>query len=203
MQKSVKEDRNLYLGGSDIPIIMGISPFKSYYQLLKEKVGIEEAEDVDNEYTEYGNVMEDVIRNYINESTNSNYVEDKKIKDDIRCHVDGFDKEDNSLLEIKTTSVIHKRIRTYKYYLVQLLFYMYYYDLNNGKLAIYKRDEDFKDKTPEQWIKDFDEDRLTIYEIKREEYSDIMVEIIFAIDKFRNDKKRLEENVLLGEEDFE
>ena len=174
---------------------MGISPFKTYYQLLKEKVGIEEPEHVDNEYTEYGNVMEGKIRDYINQEYKTNYIEDKKIDNDIRCHVDGWNEEDNSIIEIKTTSKIHKRVRTYKYYLVQLLFYMYNYDSTEGKLAVYERPKDFDT--------DFDKDRLTIYEIKREEYSDFMLEVIKAIDKFRIDKKRLEENVLLGEEDFE
>ena len=91
MQKSVEEDRNLYLGGSDVPIIMGLSPFKTYYQLLKEKVGIEQPEKVENPYIDYGNVMEGKIRDYINSLTSSQFVEDKLIKGDIRCHVDGYD----------------------------------------------------------------------------------------------------------------
>lgn len=202
MQKSVEEDRNLYLGGSDIPIIMGISPFKTYYQLLKEKTGIEEPEIVKNPYIEYGNVMEEVIRNYTNNSIDTNYIEDKLINGDIRCHTDGLNKEDNSILEIKTTSKIHKRVRTYKYYIVQLLFYMMNYKSDDGILAIYKRDEKFQDKTPDQWVEDFEESRLNIYFIHIEDYQDWVEEINQAIEKFRVDKKRLEKNVLLGEEDF-
>ena len=113
MQKSVEEDRNLYIGGSDIPIIMGISPFKSYYQLLKEKVGIEEPEKVENEYVDYGNIMEEKIRDFVSKNHSTCYEEDKLIKDDIRCHVDGYN--GNEIIEIKTTSKIHKRVRTYKY----------------------------------------------------------------------------------------
>ena len=37
MQDTVAKDRHKYIGGSDIPIIMGISPFKSRYDLLLEK----------------------------------------------------------------------------------------------------------------------------------------------------------------------
>lgn len=174
---------------------MGISPFKSYYQLLKEKVGIEEPIKVDNEYIDYGNIMEEKIRNYINEYRVSNFIEHKKINNDIRCHVDGWNEDNNSILEIKTTSRIHKRLRTYKYYIVQLLFYMINYNSEKGILAIYQRPKDFDEE--------FNKDLLTTYEIDIEEFQDWVEEINKAIDKFRVDKKRLEENVLLGEEDFE
>lgn len=194
MQKSVEEDRNLYLGGSDIPIIMGISPFKTYYQLLKEKVGIEEPEHIDNPYIDYGNVMEGKIRDYINDTYNTDFVEDMKINGDIRCHVDGIDKNIKEIIEIKTTSKIHKRLRTYKYYLVQLLFYMKEYNVKKGKLSVYKRPKDFDEELKPEL--------LTIYDIDISEFEDWVEEINQAINKYRVDKKRLEENCLLGEEDF-
>jgi len=192
MQKSVEEDRNLYIGGSDIPIIMGISPFKSYYQLLKEKVGIEEPIHVENEYVEYGNVMEEKIRNYVSECHETLFKEDKLIKGDIRCHVDGFN--GNEIIEIKTTSRIHKRVRTYKYYIVQLLFYMINYGVEYGYLEVYERPKDFSTE--------FDSERLTEYCIGIDDFQDWVEEIKQAVEKFRIDKKRLEENVLLGEDDF-
>ena len=123
MQKSVKEDRDKYIGGSDIPIIMGISSFKSRFDLLLEKAGLKKDDFDGNEYTEYGNIMEEKIRNYMNELDNTEYKEDKLIKDDIRCHVDGYN--GNLIIEIKTTSNIHDNVDDYKVYLVQLLFYMY------------------------------------------------------------------------------
>jgi hypothetical protein len=171
---------------------MGISPVKSYYQLLKEKVGIEEPEKVDNPYVDYGNVMEEKIRDYINKELNVNFAEDKLINGDIRCHVDGFNGQ--QILEIKTTSRIHKRVKTYKYYIVQLLFYMINYQIKDGILAVYERPKDFDTE--------FDVTRLTEYSINIDEYQDWVEEINQAVDKFRVDKKRLEENVLLGEEDF-
>ena len=193
MQKSVEEDRNLYLGGSDIPIIMGISPFKTYYQLLKEKVGIEEPEKVENEYRDYGNIMEDKIRVHLSTTLNTNFVEDKLIKDNIRCHVDG--KNEDTILEIKTTSRIHKKVRTYKYYLVQLLFYMINYNIDKGILAVYKRPKDFNEQ--------FNQENLSIYFIDINDYQDFVEEIKLAVERYFNDKKRLEKNVLLSEEDFE
>ena len=192
MQKSVEEDRNLYIGGSDVPIIMGLSPFKTYYQLLKEKAGIEQPEKIDNAYIDYGNVMEGKIRDYINSLTSSQFVEDKLIKGDIRCHVDGYDGK--QIIEIKTTSRTHKKVRTYKYYIVQLLFYMMNYDVKDGMLLVYERPKDFDEE--------FDENRLQKFDINILDYQDWVEEIKEAIEKFRIDKKRLEENVLLGEDDF-
>ena len=114
MQNSVKEDRFKYIGGSDIPAIMGISPYKTRFQLLLEKAQLETPEDVDNIYTRYGNVMEGKIRDYINglskEQANDPYVEGKHIIEDgdylpFRLHTDG--ENEDTILEIKTTSEIH------------------------------------------------------------------------------------------------
>lgn len=192
MQKSVEENRNMYLGGSDIPIIMGISPFKSYYQLLKEKVGIEEPEIVDNPYIDYGNIMESKIRNHLSTTLNTNFVEDKLINENIRCHVDG--KNEDTIIEIKTTSKTYKKVRTYKYYIVQLLFYMMQYKIEKGILAVYKRPKDFDEQ--------FNQESLSTYFIDINDYQDWVEEIKLAVEKYFYDKKRLEENVLLGEEDF-
>ena len=65
--QAVTVDRDKYIGGSDIPIIMGISSFKTRFDLLLEKAGIKENDFAGNKYTEYGNVMEPKIRNFINE----------------------------------------------------------------------------------------------------------------------------------------
>ena len=37
MQQTVSKNREKYIGGSDVPIIMNISQFKTRYQLLLEK----------------------------------------------------------------------------------------------------------------------------------------------------------------------
>ena len=119
--QDVKVDREKYIGGSDIPTIMGISRFSSRFDLLLFKAGLKEEDFSGNEYTEYGNTMEPKIRQYINTLFNRNFKEDKLIKDDIRCHYDGID--DDMILEIKTTSIIHENVSYYTTYLVQLLFF--------------------------------------------------------------------------------
>ena len=150
MQKSVSENRDKFIGGSDISIIMQLSHFKDRYTLLLEKAGLKEIEQVNNAYVDYGNIMEPKIRQYINTLYQRNFVEDKLEKSDIRCHFDGID--DEMILEIKTTSQVHEKITDYKVYLVQLLFYMMNANKNQGMLAVYERPQDFDEA--------FDDDRL-------------------------------------------
>ena len=47
-------NRDKYIGGSDISAIMGISPFKTRWEVLQEKAGLLESEFTGNKYTEYG-----------------------------------------------------------------------------------------------------------------------------------------------------
>ena len=192
MQKSVKENRENYLGGSDIPIIMGISPFKTRYELLLEKAGLKEIEEVDNEYTRYGNVMEPKIREYINEKYNLGFEEYKKVNGDIRVHLDGFN--NNSVLEIKTTSHIHEKVDDYKIYLVQLLFYMQEVKADFGRLAIYERSNDFDEE--------FDEKKLIQYTIAYYDYKELLEQINQSVNQFRIDLQKLKENPFLTEEEL-
>ena len=43
MQVSVKEHRENYLGGSDLVALLGISPYKTRFELLQEKAGLKPA----------------------------------------------------------------------------------------------------------------------------------------------------------------
>lgn len=194
MAQNVTENRNLYIGGSDIPIIMGISPFKKRFDLLLEKAGLQENDFKGNEYTEYGNVLEPQIRDYINKGLKNPFVEDKKIIDDIRCHVDGYNNKD-TILEIKTTSQIHTDVNGYKIYLVQLLFYMHIYNVNKGQLAVYNRPSDFNTE--------FDSARLGQYEIKLKDYKDLVEEILQAVEQFRIDLQKVKENPFITEEELQ
>lgn len=194
MQVSVKQDRQKWIGGSDIPIIMGISSFTTRFDLLLYKAGLQENEFEGNEYTEYGNNMEPKIRTYINGLYNTNFVEGKhenKTKG-FRCHTDG--ENEDTILEIKTTSQWHDNVDDYKVYLVQLLFYMMNTGKNKGWLAVYKRPEDFNEE--------FDVQRLLIYQIDIEDYMDLCNEIMEAVERFMIDLERVKENPLITEEEL-
>ena len=190
--QAVTIDRDKYIGGSDIPIIMGISPFKTRFDLLLEKAGLKEDNFVGNEYTEYGNVLEPKIRDYINKKYNLGFEEYKKINGDIRVHLDGFNNA--SVLEIKTTSQIHNSIDEYKVYLVQLLFYMQEVNAVFGRLAVYERPDDFNEE--------FDENRLTQYTICITDYKDLLEQINKSVEQFRIDLVKVKENPLITEEEL-
>lgn len=190
--QDVKVDRWRYIGGSDLPIIMGISHFKDRYTLLLEKAQLKEIEDSSNEFTNYGNVMEPKIRQYINTLFQRNFKEDKLIKDDIRSHFDGID--DDMILEIKTTSQVHQEVNEYTTYLVQLLFYMMNANKENGMLAVYERPSDFDES--------FDSDRLQIFTITLKQYKTLCEEINEAVEQFRIDLKKIKDNPFLTEQDL-
>ena len=191
----VTVDRELYIGGSDIPIIMNISPFKTRFDLLLEKAGYKENDFTGNEYTEYGNILEPKIREYINETLYKKepFKVDTIIKDDLRGNFDGINK--NAILEIKTTSQVYDDVNDYKIYLVQLLFYMQLAKKEKGVLAVYHRPEDFNEE--------FDEKRLQIFMVDINNYKKLLEEINIAIDKFREDLIKIKENPFLTEEDLQ
>lgn len=191
----VTKNRELYLGGSDIPAIMGISPFKTRYELLLEKAGLREDDFSGNIYTEYGNALEPQIRDFINSqmATGEKFEPNQVIHGDIRCHTDGFNGQ--AVLEIKTTSKIHETLDEYKIYLVQLLLYMQENGVKSGILAVYKRDEEFNTV--------FHAENLYIYEVLAQDYQNLTEEINAEIKRFKADLERLKENPLLCEEDFQ
>ena len=197
--QNVLVDRNLYIGGSEISTIMGINPFKTRWQLLQEKAGLVESEIVDNAYVDYGSEMEKYIRDYVNfldEYKEDQFYEDTLVKEEdiisTRCNVDG--RNSNTILEVKTTSQIHDNLDDYKYYLVQLLYYMYNYNFEKGILAVYERPKDFNT--------DFDPEQLMLYNVSINNYSSLVEDIKNAIIEFKNDLKRLKENPSLEEKDF-
>lgn len=192
---TVRDERWRYIGGSDIAAIMGISPFKTRFQLLQEKARIVEPDFKGNEYTEYGNVMEPLIRDYVNETLNRNFAPDVLIDGDFRFNFDGLDKEHNEILEVKTTSQIHEKLDDYKTYLVQLLPYMRSVGAEKGYLAVYERPEDF-DET-------FNPLRLTLYEVLISDYSDLLEEIDAQVEMFKRDLKKLRENPFITEEELQ
>ena len=189
---TVTKDRQKFCGGSDIPCIMGLSPFKTRWELLQEKAEIKPIEQISNPYIEYGNALEPVVRDYINEKYCRDFEPAVKVDGDLRGNCDGID--EGGLLEIKTTSHVHDTLDGYKGYLVQVLFYMKIFNVQHAILAVYHRNEDFST--------DFDPSSLQVIPIDIKDHLDTMEEVEQAIDMFRKDLAELKENPLLCEEDF-
>lgn len=57
------------IGGSDVSVIAGISPFKSVYQLWLEKTGQAQPEEGGSEYAHFGTILEPVVRREFMERT--------------------------------------------------------------------------------------------------------------------------------------
>lgn len=193
MEYDVTIDRDKFLGGSDIPVIMGISSFNTRWNLLQEKAGLKPNDFNGNKYTAYGDLLEPQIRDYINKRLKKKYAPEQVIKGDLRGNTDGFNGE--RILEIKTTSHIYETVDEYKVYLVQLLFYMQLYGVKKGLLAVYSRPDDFSPV--------FDKDRLTVFDIDIKEYKTLINDINAEIDRFRADLERLKNNPLLSEQDLQ
>ena len=194
MEFDVTIDRDKYIGGSDLPVIMGISTFKTRWELLQEKAGLKESTFTGNKYTEYGNILEPKIRDFVNDYfLGIDFVPNRVIDGDFRAHTDGFN--GSCVLEIKTTSNINDSIDGYKHYLVQLLKYMEVNNVLDGILAVYERPEDFSEE--------FDESRLTLHSIFLGDYTELLAEINTELDSFRLDLAKLKENPLLSEQDFQ
>lgn len=188
----VSENRADYIGGSDIPIIMGLSPFKRRWDLLLEKAHLALNDFLGNQFTDYGHKIEPKIRDHINLLYNTQFVPTRLIDGDLRLHTDGFNGE--CVLEIKSTSTIHPTVGEYKLYLVQLVKYMEKHEVKKGILAVYYR--------PEDMSLVFDPTRLQVFEINLEDYRNLLAMVDRELDRFRADLTRLKENPLLTEQDF-
>ena len=199
MQETVKQDRDKYIGGSDIPVIMNLSPFKSRFDLLLEKAGYKANDFEGNVYTEYGNIMEPKIRAAINAEIKEPFAEGKHIREaeadeiiGVRIHTDG--ENSDSILEIKTTSQVYEDIDDYKIYLVQLLFYMVNTGKPYGLLAVYNRPDDLSEE--------FDADRLQLFNISLEPYKKLCEEIGEACERFIEDLQKVKDNPFITEEEL-
>jgi putative phage-type endonuclease len=187
---NVKKGRDKLVGGSDIPALIGNSKYKTQFQLAQEKLNIVPSDFKGNEYTEYGNVMEPQIRNYINAVNGTFFVPDTRVDrvKGIRSNTDGFEKEHQLILEIKT----HGKTLDIKPYIAQMQLYMYQFAVEEGWLALYQR--------PDNFDAEFDAAHLDIKVIQRDD--DYIERILNAIDTFWIRCEYLKENPDMTETEF-
>lgn len=188
--KNVTENRRAFVGGSDVPIILGLSKYKTQFELAKEKMGLVPTVFEGNEYTVYGQTMEPQIRDYINVINETNFQPDTVINKElcIRGNCDGADKTELLLLEIKT----HGKKPTMEVYKAQMQLYMYVFDLPAGWLALYER--------PDNFDAEFDPERLKIEVIHFDEaYAN---QILQAIELFWKRCEALKQQPEMSEADF-
>lgn len=142
----VTVNRNKYVGGSDLPNILGLNEVKygeSLFQFAKKKMGIIPNDFQGNPYTKYGQLIEPIIRDHMNATNGTNYIEDS-LSDEVRLlrgNTDGIDRDTDSIpmIEIKSFG---KELDV-DYYQYQCQFYMEMYDQPAIALVGYPRPEGF------------------------------------------------------------
>ncbi len=202
---NVTIDRHKYVGGSDLPTILGLNAKygTSIFEFAKEKAGIIPNTFKGNQFTKYGQKMEPVIRDYINSKYQVNYVEDTVIdeKRHYRGNTDGIDRlADIPILEVKTFG----NELDVDYYSAQCQFYMETFNQPRCLLVGYKRPEDFYTGVDYELENDdsyfnleFDEKNIVEYEIQRDSQSWEKIEeriVAFkkAVDKLRKNPNMTE-----------
>lgn len=103
-----REERKLGIGGSDMPIIMGLSSYKTPYQLYLEKTGIIETSNEMTNPQYWGSILENIIREEFSKRNNVNIETPDTIihpfNDFLRANIDGYIPEWNAVLEVKCAS---------------------------------------------------------------------------------------------------
>lgn len=181
----VTVDRHLWIGGSDIPSMMGKGSFGDAYDLMVGKFGgvlnldVEDDKGFMGKYIEYGNVMEPKIRKWWNRNHGFNFEEAVAldVAKGFRANVDGYDFESNKLIEIKT----HGDTLRMEEYEMQCQFYMHVFGLKDMVLLTYEREKDEKNDM-EFFNKRFKASRLNTYEIKYD--VDFINRMLASINKF-------------------
>ena len=175
MNPNVTIDRHKYIGGSDLPSILGLNAKygKNVFDFAKEKAGVIPNTFTGNQFTKYGQVLEPIIRDFINSVHEANYVEDTIIDEQrhYRGNTDGIDRNAAiPIIEIKTFG----DTLDIDYYEPQCQFYMETFNVDAVLLVGYKRPSNFYSGVDYNLENDdsffnfeFDENRLEQHVIHR------------------------------------
>lgn len=205
---NVTVDRHKYVGGSDLPTILGLNAKygTSIFEFAKEKAGIIPNTFKGNQFTKYGQKMEPVIRDYINSVYGVNYLEDTVIdsKRGYRGNTDGIDREaDIPILEVKTFG----EELDVDYYTAQCQFYMETFNQDACLLVGYKRPEDFYtgvdydlENDDSYFNLEFDENNIVTHIIYRD--AELWAKIEERIIAFKKAVEKLRKNHEMTEAEF-
>jgi putative phage-type endonuclease len=151
-----RNDRILGIGGSDMPIILGLSQYKTPYQLYLEKVGEAQPPEEETQYQYWGNQLEGLLRD---EFANRNNVmvttPDTVVHPEypfLRGNLDGFIPEQNAVLEIKSSSQFMSTVwgvsgtdEIPMQYLVQVAFYCMVTNADYAHIAVLIGGNDYRE----------------------------------------------------------
>lgn len=158
VKDSVKDDRDKYIGGSDLPKVNNPT---SAERLIFEKT--HEQKDFTSIYTEFGNIAEPLIREYAskvfynNESIDpSTTIIEREDKLGFRGNLDGDNTIRKEVIEIKTLgenyyddpSAFYKKVEAYR---IQVGYYMMLKGYHKTTIFIFKRPNILLDKPFDKW----------------------------------------------------
>lgn len=150
------------IGGSDAPVIMGVSPWRTVYDLYEDKaLGV--SKSFDNPATRRGKELEEPARVEFERLMGVTVAPDRKINKDIpwlRASLDGIDIEEKILVEIKCPNKVDHSValsgKIPEKYVPQCQHYlavtglpgMYYFsfDGSKGKVVEVARDQKYIDE---------------------------------------------------------
>ena len=160
-QETVEVDRSQYIGGSDIPIIMGISHFTKASKLAQLKNKVIPYENKKTLYTEFGHIFEPFIRETANKKFNKKFIPCCKTAEDLglRANCDGWDAENKYLLEVKTNNGEHFDKSDY---IAQIHFYMVMYGTQDCILAEYARTKEEEEAVQEALDRNASQEELDL-----------------------------------------
>ncbi len=103
-----REQRKLGIGGSDMPVILGLSKYKTPYQLYLEKKGIISNSDEMSQLQYWGNRLEPIIRDEFADRNNVIIITLDTIihpfYDFMRANIDGYISAWDAVLEVKCST---------------------------------------------------------------------------------------------------
>ena len=151
-------ERRLGIGGSDVAAIMGMSSYKTAYQIWLEKIGQAEPDDLsDNPQVHWGHVLEDVIAQEYTRRENKqlNAPEKPYICRNspwLRANLDFITIDNQRIIECKTANAFSAKTQwgasgtdiVPEPYLLQVNHYMYVTGIHEADLAVLIGGNDFR-----------------------------------------------------------
>lgn len=154
--KDVKENRHLYIGGSDIAKVMGLSRWGTPLSLWAEKTGKIPPKDLSNvEAVELGNDLEDFVANKFSQKTGKAVRRSPKVYQHPQypymvAHIDRLVTGTDELLECKTCSFFKKDEwegeEIPQEYILQVIWYLGITGRRIGHIAVLIGGQSFKYK---------------------------------------------------------
>ena len=180
VKDSVKDDRDKYIGGSDLPKVIREG---SAERLIFEKT--HEQKDFTSIYTEFGNIAEPLIREYVsrvfydNENIDPSTITiEREGKLGFRGNLDGDNTIRKEVIEIKTLG------EKYNTYSIQVGYYMMLKGYKEGTVFIFKRPKILLDKPFDKWtVKELYERQTEVEEFIVKEMVDRLHQLAVSADE--------------------